>query len=71
MTDTNTKKTEARQTDKSKDSLMRLIDTFKLIGLPYEQEITAAYMQGFNSGRDMGIVIGKMQAKKDAGAVTA
>ena len=51
-----TKKTNETR---SRDSLLRLIETFQTIGLPYEQAITAAYMQGFHSGRDMGIFIGE------------
>lgn len=51
---------------RSRDSLLRLIETFQTIGLPYEQVITAAYMQGFHSGRDMGICIGKTLATRDA-----
>ena len=44
---------------RSRDNLLKMIETFRLIGLPYEQAITAAYMQGFHSGRDMGIFIGE------------
>ena len=53
-----TKKTNETR---SRDNLLKMIETFRMIGLPYEQAITAAYMQGFHSGRDMGIFIGKTQ----------